>query len=220
MKALPVWKNYSDELVQGLLCTLGSLLLALGMTIFLQPNQIASGGTPGMAILLGHLTGLTAGTLMLLINIPLLIVACFYLGQKFVWRTVIVVTLISALVDLFNEVLGLPAVTNDPILAAAYGGAAIGCGVGLILKGNASAGGPTIIARIVASRSNIRPGRSILVMDALIVAASAVTFGAVEPALLSMLSIFVTGRCIDFVLRGTRLKTEQVTRTGCSENPA
>ena len=57
----------SCEIRNGLLILIGSTALALGVTLFLQPNQIASGGTPGMAILLGHLSGLTLGTVMLVI---------------------------------------------------------------------------------------------------------------------------------------------------------
>ena len=103
-----------------------------------------------------------------------------------------------------------------PVLAAIAGGAAIGLGVGLILKGGASAGGPTIVARIVAAHSNIRPGQLILLMDIAIVVASALVFGAMESALLSTLSVFVTGRCVDLVLNknALRIAPAQLSLTG------
>ena len=198
-----LWRSWGAHI---LLCLSGSILLAAGMTMFLQPNQIAGGGTPGMAILVCHLSGLTGGTAMMLINIPLLILGGYCLGQGFVWRTVSAVVAISLLVDLMREVLQVTAITQNPLLAAIIGGAGIGLGVGMILKGGASAGGPTIIARIVAERSPIRPGQLILLMDILIVCLSALVFGAIEPALLSMLSVFVTGRCIDLVLNAQAMK--------------
>ncbi len=187
----------------------GSLSLALGVTLFLQPNQIASGGTPGMAILLCHLSGLTLGTVMLAINIPLLVIACCYLGQSFVWRTVVTVVLISGLVDLCNEAIGVTALTRSPLVAALCGGAAIGVGVGLILRGNASAGGPTIIARIISTRSRIRPGQVILAIDILIVLSSVFVFGALAPAAWSLVSVIVTGRCVDLALGHFRLRRLQ-----------
>lgn len=193
--------------VHDVLCLSGCFLLAIGMTMFLQPNRIAGGGTPGMAILICHLTGLSAGTVMLLINVPLLILGGYCLGKTFVWRTAFAVILISVLVDLLNETIQIPAATHLPALASVIGGAGIGLGVGLILKGDASAGGPTIITRIVTARSPISPGRLILLMDGMIVLFSAVVFGALEPALLSMLSVFVTGRCVDLVLSERPLKT-------------
>lgn len=207
------------SLMNGLLCFTGALSLALGMTVFLQPNHIAGGGTPGMAILICHLTNLTAGTVMILINIPLLFVGGYYLGKKFVWRTVIVVIMISAWVDFFRELIQVPAGTDISVLAAIIGGAAIGLGVGLILKGGASAGGPTIIARIVAAHSNIRPGQLILVMDAVIVVLSLFVFGAVEPALLSILSVCVTGRCVDLVLLKYEKGIVSSPAVACSESP-
>lgn len=211
---------WRDELGNGLLLLIGSLALGLGVSAFLQPNQIASGGTPGMAILISHLSGLTTGTIMLLLNVPLLVLGYCYLGQGFVWRTVVAVVAVSGWVDLFNEILQIGALTGNPLLAALYGGVAIGVGVGLILKGNASAGGPTIIARIVALRTSIRPGQLILAMDALIVCASALVFGAIEPALLSLLSVFVTGRSIDLVLKNCDMQVKRVSAPDCSGSPA
>ncbi|SHJ17244.1 Uncharacterised 5xTM membrane BCR, YitT family COG1284 [Malonomonas rubra DSM 5091] len=208
-------KLWAEDLEQNLFCLLGSLALALGVTLFIQPNQIAGGGTPGMAILLSHLSGLTIGSLMLIINIPLLILAAYFLGQKFVWRTVVTVGMISLLVDFFNEILHVSALTQQPVLAALLGGAAIGIGVGLILKGNASAGGPTILARIIAGRSRIRPGHLILAFDAIIVSSSAFVFGSIASALLSLLSVLVTGRCIDLVLRKNELNDKRVSVSSC-----
>lgn len=189
-----------------LLCLLGSAVLALGVTGFLQPNRIATGGTPGMAILISHLLGLSVGTVMLAINVPLLVIGGWLLGAGFVWRTVAAVVLISGMVDVSHGILAIGPLSGNPLLAAAGGGAAIGLGVGLILKGNASAGGPTIIARVLASRTRLRPGRVILAMDAVIVASSILVFGAVETGLWSLLSVVVTGRCIDLVLRDNLLR--------------
>ncbi len=207
--------NHKIKILQekNLYCLLGSLFLALGITLFIQPNQIASGGTPGMAILLNHLSSLTTGSLMIIINIPLLILGKYFLGHKFVWRTIVVVAFTSGMVDFLNEIVVVTEITRQPILAAIYGGAAIGFGVGLILKGEASAGGPTIIVRIIADRTRIRPGHLILVFDAIIVISSAFVFGSVESALLSLLSVLVTGRCIDLVLRKNELSNKRLSAT-------
>lgn len=72
----------------------------------------------------------------------------------------------------------------------------------MILRGNASAGGSTIIARIVASRTQIKPGQVIFALDLCIVLATALVFRGIEPALWSLISIYVTAKCIDMVLTG------------------
>lgn len=218
MKAVHWMRIWRDGKEDGLFCLVGSLALALGVTLCIQPNHIASGGTPGMAILLSHLSGLTVGSIMLAINIPLLFLGAYFLGHKFVWRTIIVVAAISGLIDFLNEIVQVPTLTDQPILAAICGGATIGIGVGLILKGNASAGGPTIVARIVSDRTRMRPGHLILAMDAIIVISSAFVFGSIESALLSVLSVLVTGRCVDLVLRGNGLNDKRLSSPDCSEN--
>lgn len=178
----------------------GSLMLALGVSIFLQPNQIASGGTPGIAILLNHLTGMSAGTAMLVINIPLLIVGFCFLGQGLVWRTLLAVAAVAGFVDLLNIFTAKLSLSCHPLIAALCGGAVIGLGVGLILKGNASAGGPTIIAKVLMSYSRIRPGQVLMVMDVLIVVSSGMVFGVASSAMWSLVTVVVTGRCIDLVI--------------------
>lgn len=182
--------------------SLGSTALALGIVLFLLPNQIATGGTPGMAILLHHLIELPTGVLMVAINVPLLLAGFRYLGGLFAGRTILAILLSSVLVDLFAEVLQFGALSDNPLLATLYGGIVIGLGVGLILRGNASAGGSTAIARIVSSRSSIKPGQVILSIDMLIILSSGFVFQDIERALWSLISIYVTARCIDMVLTG------------------
>lgn len=191
-----------SELKNAAYIATGSAALALGIVLFLLPNKIATGGTPGMAILLHHLTELPTGALMVAINVPLLLAGFRYLGGLFAGRTIIAILLSSVLVDLFAEVLQLGALSDNTMLATLYGGIVIGLGVGLILRGNASAGGSTAIARIVSSRSSIKPGQVILFIDMLIIISSGIVFQDIERALWSLISIYVTARCIDMVLTG------------------
>lgn len=191
-----------SELKNAAYLSLGSAALALGIVLFLLPNKIATGGTPGMAILLHYLTDIPTGVLMVAINVPLLLVGGRYLGGLFAGRTILTILLSSFLVDLLSEQLHLNALSDNLLLATLYGGISVGVGVGLILRGNASAGGSTAIARIVSSRSTIKPGQVILAIDMLIIVSSGVVFQDIERALWSLISIYVTARCIDMVLTG------------------
>ena len=181
----------------------GAVILALGIVLFLAPNKIATGGTPGMAILLNHLIALPIGQLMVIINFPLLLLGWRMLGKAFALRSVCAIVLTSITVDLASEFLQLQPLSNDTLLATLYGGIGIGIGVGLILRGNASAGGTTIIARLLATRSQYKPGQIILFFDVLIIVASGFVFHDIERALWSMISIYVTAKCINMILTGT-----------------
>jgi uncharacterized membrane-anchored protein YitT (DUF2179 family) len=194
----------------------GSLLIALGVVLFLAPNEIATGGTPGLAILLNHLLpSFSLGSLMLLINIPLLLIGIRYIGKSFGIRTIIAILLVSAFVDLLKLILHFEPVSQDLLLATLFGGIAVGIGVGLVLRGNSSAGGSTILARVLAAKYNIKPGHTILALDALIIIASALVFNGLEQSLWSLISIYVTARCIDMVLTG--VPSEKVVHIVTSE---
>lgn len=195
--------SFTQESKYFLLIIAGSFLIALGVALFLAPNEVATGGAPGMAILLSYLLpSFSLGSLMLAINIPLLILGVRYLGKAFAIRTVIAIVLVSFFVDLLRVGLQIEAASDELLLATLFGGVAIGIGVGLILRGHSSAGGSTIIARILAAHFNIKPGHTILAIDALIIVSSAFVFNGLEPSLWSLISIYVTSRCIDIILTG------------------
>lgn len=191
-----------SELKNNIFMLLGALCIALGVVLFFIPNNFTTGGTPGMAILLHHLTGFSIGSIVIAVNIPLLIWGTKYLGKLFAIRTIIVIVLISIFIDFFNT-FDLPILTDTILLASIFGGLIVGLGVGLIIKGNSSAGGSTIIARIISSNSHINPAKIILIIDAIIVLSSIFVFKDFEKALWSIMSIYCTSKAIDVVLTGT-----------------
>ena len=194
--------HLNAEIKHATLILIGSTALALGIVLFLVPNKIATGGTPGVAILLHFLFDLPIGLLMVLVNIPLLLAGAKLLGKSFAIRTLFAIVTTSLLIDLFAEIIQLPVLSSDTLLASLYGGIAVGVGIGLILKGNASAGGSTIIAKMVSSRSSLKPGQVILLLDVFVIISSGLVFLEVERALWSLISIYVTSKCIDMVLTG------------------
>ena len=182
--------------------TIGAIFLALGVVAFLLPNNIITGGTAGLSLLLHHISSFTIGSLMIIVNIPLLILGYRYFGKQFVIKTIFTIVLTSIFIDFCNEVIHLPSATDETILAAIFGGICIGLGLGLIIKGKASAGGSTIIASIVASKTHYKASEVILFIDALIISLSIYVFNDLEKALWSILSIYVTTRIIDVILSG------------------
>lgn len=188
-------KNYSFILI-------GSICLAIGVVSFLLPNSIITGGTAGLALLLHHVTPLTIGSLIVLVNAPLLLVGMKYLGKAFAIRTVITIILTSLVIDFFAEIINFPAATDETILASIFGGIFIGLGLGLVIKGNSSAGGSTIVARIVSTKTEIKPGQVILIIDSIIILMSTFVFNDLEKTLWSIISIYVTTKIIDVLLTG------------------
>jgi len=192
----------NESLYRALTLFFGSLLLALGVVLFFVGNHITTGGSPGMALLLHHMTGYSVGSMFLVFNLILLLIGLRYMGRGFAFRTVLSIALTSFFIDFFVKVFPLKSLTGDMFLATLFGGLVIGLGVGLILKADASAGGSTIIAKIVSAHSEIRPAQVILAIDFFTIVASVYVFIDVENALWSIFSIYITAKSIDRVLSG------------------
>lgn len=195
-------KHIRNEFLNYLYIFLGSLVMAIGVVGFLSPNHVATGGTAGLAIVLHTVTNWPIGVLMAIINIPLLIMSLKYLGKKFAIKTVFCIAVIVVLVDTLSQLIQLPALSNNLMLATLYGGVTIGIGLGLIFKGGASAGGGSILAKIIAANSSIKTSTVVLLLDAAVVASAGIVFRSVELALWSLISIYVASKLIDTILVG------------------
>jgi Uncharacterized conserved protein len=105
---------------------IGSLIYAIAIDIFIQPNHIAPGGFIGIAIILNHyIPLLKVGITVVLMNIPLLILGLRRIGLKFFFGTILGTILSSILIDILAPF--LPVFNTDPMLAALYGGFLMGC---------------------------------------------------------------------------------------------
>jgi uncharacterized membrane-anchored protein YitT (DUF2179 family) len=192
----------NDVLKKYLFIFIGASSLALGVVLFLIPNHIVAGGTPGISILINYFTGIPAGILMFLINIPLVLMSMRYISREFAVRTVFSIVVSSSVVDILHEYFHVSPWTNDPILASIFGGIAIGIGLGFIIAGNASAGGPSIIARYIADRMQWKQNNVIIALDFMIVIAAGIAFAKVESALLSLIVVYATGQALNTIISG------------------
>jgi uncharacterized membrane-anchored protein YitT (DUF2179 family) len=195
-------KNFKQEIINYSFIMLGSLIMAVAVVGFLSPNKIATGGTAGLAIVLHNVVNWPIGFLMAIINVPLLVVSLKYLGKQFAIRTIVCIAFIVAFVDSLAEVIHLPNLSSNLMLATLYGGVTIGVGLGLIFKGSASAGGGTILAKIIAANTSIKTSTVVLVLDAMVVASAGFVFQSIELALWSLISIYVGSKLIDAILIG------------------
>lgn len=193
-----LWKRTA---LDGLFYLLGSVLYALSVNIFTAPNQIAPGGVTGVATLFNFAWGLPIGTMILIINLPLLLASWFRLGKAFTVRTLIVTVLSSVVIDTTASF--LPPFQGDRMLVALFGGVLAGAGLGLIYMRGATTGGTEVVARLLERKFRYIPiGRLILLVDALVVAASALVYRNVESALYAMVLIFVSTSLMDALVYG------------------
>ncbi|MFX4232583.1 YitT family protein [Aliarcobacter butzleri] len=182
---------------------LGSLAMAFGTVCFLSPNQIITGGGVGISLLLHALfPQITLGIFMAIVSIPFLIMSYMYFGKYYLFKTFIVVILLSTFTDVLKEVLHVKPMTNDILLAAIFGGIFIGLGVGFVIKGRASTGSTSVVGEIVAKKTKYKAAEVLLAIDATIMFTSVFVYNDINKSLYSMLSVYVGIRVIDMILTG------------------
>lgn len=178
--------------------TAGLLLGALGYRMFLVPNDIAAGGFTGIGQLVNHFLSWPVGAVALALNVPLFALSMGRLGLKFGLKSLLASVALSLLIDH----LPVGPFTQDPILAAIFGGVVAGAGFGLVLRGGATTGGSDMLGKLVSSRVPVvTVGAVTFTVDVLVIACSAFVFDA-DKALLAMVSAFLMNRMLDGVLTG------------------
>lgn len=191
------------ELKQYIFIILGSFSMAFGTVCFLSPNEIITGGGVGISLLLHAIfPQITLGIIIAVVSIPFLILSYIYFGKYYLFKTFIVVLLLSTFTDILKEVLKIEAITHDILLAAVFGGIFIGLGVGLVIKGRASTGSTSVVGEIVAKKTKYKAAEVLLAIDATIMFASVFVYNDIDKSLYSMLSVYVGIRVLDIILTG------------------
>ena len=192
------------------LMTAGIVMTAWALDAFLIPNRIAAGGVSGLATVIYYWAKaqfnitLPVGTQMLVMNGILLVVAWRFRGLKYVAKTLYGAVALSVLVDAFAPFTPHLAST-DLLLAALWGGAISGLGMGLVFKGGGNTGGTDIVAQLLSRRLPYGVGQIMLVIDAGVTVLAALQFGP-NLALYGVVAIFVATAAIDLVLEGVSVE--------------
>ena len=185
---------------EGIETIIGAIIMALGTSLFLLPNQLSSGGFAGIATIIYYFLHIPMGTTILAFNIPLFIMAVYKLGKNFFVKSLIGTTTFSFFIDIFDK---LKPLTNDRFLACIYGGIIIGLGTAIILKANSSTGGSDLVGFIARSyKPNLRVGKIIIIIDTIIVILNMIFFKEIEIGLYSAIAIYLMGKMIDIIFEG------------------
>lgn len=190
-KIYPVLRDY-------LLMTVGAVMVAASINMFLVPNNVVTGGITGLAMLLNTFLKTPVGLVSLVVNIPLFVLGFRRLGGLvFGLRTLYATAVMSLAIDLLAP--AMRPVTADPLLYTLYGGLLDGIGVGLVFRARGTTGGIDIVARLLEQRVAVQPGQSMLVMNAVVFGASLLVYGP-EKTLYALLAAFVGSRALDYTL--------------------
>lgn len=192
--------HFKKHMLDLFYLAVGCMIMAIGTSCFLLPNQLSSGGFSGIATIIYYLFEVPLGTTILLLNIPFFLWALFKVGKELLIKSILGTVILSSFIDIFDQI---PVLTTDRFLACIYGGVCIGIGTALVLKGGASTGGTDLITYIAkAYQPYIRTSNLIVIIDIVIIMLNVFFFKKVEIGLYSAIAIFVMGKMIDIIFEG------------------
>jgi len=177
---------------------IGAAIASIGLEIFLVPNNVIDGGVVGLAIMARYVTEMPFGVFLVTFNIPFLFLAYKHIGKNFVISTIIAIIMLSfcsAVADHF------PKATNDPFLAAIFGGIIDGIGVGIIMRAGGSLDGTEIVAIIGDKHSPFSVGEIVMFINLFILGGAGFLFGW-DQSMYSLVAYFVIAKMIDVVTKG------------------
>lgn len=211
------YKLMKNIIKQYVFITIGMFLITISLEYLFYPNGVAAGGVAGLAIVINRLTGISAGALMIALNIALFALAFMLIGGGFGTKSIYATFGLSMLLWFFDSFIKPTAITNNLVLVAFFGSAIQSVGLAIIFNHNSSTGGTSIIAKILNKYFHIDIGRSLLITDFIVTLLAVYAFG-VEKGMFGLISVFITGTLIDRVIEGFNLcKTVFVISTKSEE---
>jgi len=200
LRLSPRWKRGLRNLFDYLLITLGALIVAANVSLFLEPNRVVSTGITGLGMLAYYLWEWPIGLVTLALNIPLLLMGLRWGdGFKFFVRTIFAVIVMTVAIDLLRP--WLPPIQGDPLIYTLFGGLLDGVGIGLVLRGRGTTGGTDIVAQLLNRHKGIPFGTVFMTINGAILLGAAAVVGIV-PVLYALIVNFVSGRVVDVVQEG------------------
>ncbi|BFH64234.1 YitT family protein [Paenibacillus azoreducens] len=187
MRLSNVWKY--------LVVILGAAFIACGFNLFLVPHQLLSGGVSGLSMLVNYFTRMDLSILYFAFNVPILVAGWFQLGKRF-----IVLSIVSVVATTwFIAIVPVHALSSDTLLASVFGGVLVGIGAGISFRAGGSSGGFDIVGSIVTRYRDFPVGNVLVAMNGLVILAAGYLQQDWNLALASMISIFVSGKVVNFI---------------------
>lgn len=207
-------KSYiMHELKDYALISLGVILYAMGVTIFMLPYNLTTGGVAGIASIVYYATGIEVQVTYIIINAALLVAAIKVLGIRFCFKTIYAVFFMTFILWLLQRIIEIPDpaspgemmlpkfIGEESFMACVLGAIFCGIGVGVCFENNGSTGGTDIIAAIVNKYKTMSLGSVIMACDIVIISSCYFIFHDWFRVIYGFVMLFICATTIDYWMR-------------------
>lgn len=133
-------------LTDFVILTMGCIMLAISINVFLVPYKISAGGISAIGTMLLYLFGIKMSLTNLIFNVILFLFEYKTLGKGAVIKTALGIILLSVFLEVTSYI---PQYRGNENISILSGGILMGAGVGMIVKIGASTGGSDFVGLIM-----------------------------------------------------------------------
>jgi len=189
-----------EIVVRALYLIAGTLCYAAAMRLFFVDNRIAAGGFSGIATVLNYIFPVSIGTIVFLMNCPLILIAIKIMGWRYCIKTIISMSLYALALNLSESITVL---THDRFAASVFGGIVYALGAFFILQARASAGGTDLVSRLLLRRfKSLSLGKMFFLIDGFCVIFAIIVYGDLESGVYALTAIVVFSYATDRIISG------------------
>ena len=189
----------SLQLKKNYVVLIGNTIYSCGIAAFVLPNDLITGGTTGIALILEHYFGLPIGLSVAIFNIVMFILAILILGKSFALTALISTFYFPWILSQFQKVQFIQNMTDDFLLGSIFAGLMLGLGVGLVIRAGASTGGMDIPPLILNKKFGLPVSIGLYVFDFTILIIQ-MSFRDKERILYGILLVLIYSTLVDKVL--------------------
>lgn len=217
------------------LMALGMFLYSFGWICCILPANAAGGGATGLSLILYHIAGgaISIGTMVLIINAILLVIAGFVVGWNFGIKTIYCVVVMSIIMHFLQvwfttpdgwvaqiitvrDALTVPNGTivdlfnlKNRLLSAILGGICSGIGVAMCFQQGGSTGGSDIVVMIVNKFYTISYGKFIRLTDGVIISSALfLPDVGIDGVIYGFVMVAVFSYTVDMILSGNQQSSQ------------
>ncbi|MBS0654154.1 MAG: YitT family protein [Verrucomicrobia bacterium] len=195
-------KGIKSQIIPYALTFLGAFIAAFAIKIFFLPNNLIDGGTVGLAMIAARMFGSdTLPLFLLLFNLPFVYLAYRFIGKLFVVQLLLALLSFAFFLFLMPKIFAHPFV-GENLEVVVIGGAILGVGVGMIIRGGACLDGTEILGIIINKKMGFTVGQTVFSCNILVFGTAGIVFQDWHPPILSLIAFIVVAKIMDMVIVG------------------
>lgn len=192
--------NNKDRVFRIAIFIWGVLIYAISFSLFYSPNNIVSGGSTGLSLVVKEIFGIDTSLFVLIVSFLLLIVCYVFLGKTDTIKALLGSMLLPIFMEFSSVYYGIFDFHISSLFMVVFiGGMLMGLGNGMIIRSGYNVGGFQVIYLILYRKFGISIGKSSMFLNSIIIFIGGIFFGF-DRALYAVIGLYICNTITDRVM--------------------